>query len=136
MNTVSLLVVEDHAEIQNLLRLWLEPQGYRVVCAASGNEAWRLLQEAEFQLVITDVVMPDGGGIELIRRLRSSGSQAGILAISGGGINVTSPTCLQLAQSEGADALLLKPFKRDQLLTAVRHVLALSADRAGVESPK
>jgi CheY-like chemotaxis protein len=132
MKTVSLLVVEDHAEIQGLLCLWLKAHGYRVACAGSGNQAWKQLQESEFQLVITDVVMPDGDGVELISRLRKAKSSLGILAISGGSLHASSPTYLQLARSVGADALLLKPFKRDQLLTAVQHVLTLVERRNGV----
>jgi DNA-binding NarL/FixJ family response regulator len=80
-------------------------------------------------VVITDVVMPDGDGVELISRLKKAGSPVGILVMSGGSVKAASPTCLQLAQNVGADALLLKPFKPDQLRRAVHHVIEAATRR-------
>jgi DNA-binding NtrC family response regulator len=91
-----------------------------------GNEALKLLKKCRFDLVITDVLMPDGGGVELIAQLKKVRSRVRILAISGGGPHVTSPTCLQLAQSVGAHALLLKPFRAEQLLGSIRQIMQVN----------
>ena len=123
MNRLSILVVDDRQEIRNLLRLWLESNECKVACAEGGNEALKLLKKGGLDLVVTDVLMPDGGGVNLIAQMRKDFSQVRILAISGGGPRVTSPTALQMAQSVGAHALLLKPFGREQLLNAIRHLM-------------
>jgi len=123
MNRLSILVVDDQKDIRTLLRQWLESFSHRVDCAASGNEAWKLLKNRCFDIVITDVLMPDGGGVELIKQLRKARTQTRILAISGGGPQLTSPTCLEFAHGVGAHALLLKPFRQHQLRDAIDKVL-------------
>lgn len=123
MKPLSILVVDDHEPTQRVLQLWLEAHGHRVVCASCGNEAYKLLSAQRVDLVITDVLMPDGNGIDLIAKLKKTQPALCILAISGGGPHVTSSSCLQRAHGVGANALLLKPFKQDQLLSAMRYVL-------------
>jgi CheY-like chemotaxis protein len=123
MSRLSILVVDDRPEIRNLLRLWLESDNCAAACADGGNEALRLLKKTGFDLVVTDVLMPDGGGVDLISQVRTEYPKVRILAISGGGARVKSPTALQMAQSVGAHALLLKPFGREQLLNAIRHLM-------------
>lgn len=123
MNPLSILVVDDHEEIRSLLRQWLESSKHRVECAGSGNEALKRVKDHRFDLVITDVLMPDGSGVDLIAELRKARTKVRILAISGGGPHMTSPSCLQFAQGAGAHALLLKPFRQEQLLSAIQHVL-------------
>ena len=61
--------------------------------------------------------------MDLISEIRKDHAQVRILAISGGGPRVKSPTALQMAQSVGAHALLLKPFGREQLLNSIRHLM-------------
>lgn len=123
MKPLSILVVDDHEPTQRVLQLWLESHGHKVVCAGSGNAAYQLLTTHHVDLVITDVLMPDGNGIDLIAKIKRSQPGLRILAISGGGPHVTSSSCLQRAHTVGANALLLKPFKQDQLLNAMRYVL-------------
>jgi CheY-like chemotaxis protein len=123
MNGLSILVVDDHEEIRSLLRLWLKSRSNRVTCAASGNKALKMAKKCRFDLVITDVMMPDGGGVELISRLKEAHSEVRILAISGGGAQATGQTCLQYAHGVGAHGLLFKPFKGEQLLDAIRHIM-------------
>src|SRR5262245_7068603 len=57
--------------------MWLELCGARVTTAASGNAGWRQFQASRFDLVISDIEMPDGDGYELIRRIRSLPADAG-----------------------------------------------------------
>jgi CheY-like chemotaxis protein len=123
MNRLTILVVDDRPEIRNLLRLWLESDSHTVACADGGNEALKVLKKGGYDLVVTDVLMPEGGGVDLISQLRKDHAHVRILAISGGGPRVKSPTALQMAQSVGAHALLLKPFGREQLLNAIHHLM-------------
>lgn len=135
MKLLSALVVDDHAEIRSILQLWLEAHGHQVACAASGNQALKLFKTSRFDLVVTDVLMPDGGGSELITQLKQARSRARILAISGGGPQVASLTCLEYAQRVGAHALLLKPFKEYQLLNAIRYLFQGDRARDVIKAP-
>jgi CheY-like chemotaxis protein len=125
MKPLSILVVDDDPPTLRVLQLWLEVHGHHVVGAASGKQALAVIESRDIDLVITDVLMPDGDGIELIGRLKRLRPHLRVLAISGGGAHMTSATCLQRAYRAGAHALLLKPFKQDQLLNAMRYVIGV-----------
>lgn len=123
MKALAILVVDDDEPTLRILRQWLETQGHRVATATSGHEALKAIAGTRTDLVITDVLMPDGNGLDLIGNLKKSRPEVRILAISGGGPHVTSSSCLVRAHHSGAHALLLKPFKPDQLLEAMRYVM-------------
>jgi CheY-like chemotaxis protein len=123
MGPLSILVVDDDAPTQRVLQLWLQLHGHDVSCAGGGHEALGVLDSRHVDLVITDVLMPDGDGIELIVRLKQRQPHLRVLAVSGGGPHLASTTCLERAHAAGAHALLLKPFKQDQLLHAMRYVI-------------
>ncbi len=123
MTPLSILVVDDDVPTQRVLQVWLERHGHRVDCADGGHQALTVLETHRMDLVITDVVMPDGDGIELIAELKKRQPHLRVLAVSGGGAHLASTTCLERAHAAGAHALLLKPFKQDQLLHAMLYVL-------------
>lgn len=89
------------------------------MCASTGHAASQLLKKKHFDLVITDIIMSDGDGLELILELKQTQPSVRLLAISGGGRHLQAGDCLKMARTFGAHALLLKPFNRDQLLAAV-----------------
>lgn len=135
MKSLSILVVDDDEPTQRVLQLWLELHGHAVTCANGGHAALGALRAGTFDLVITDVLMPDGDGLELITNVRRHDPELAVLAISGGGAHVASSTCLQRAHSAGAQALLLKPFKQDQLLNAMRYVLGIDLTAPEIARP-
>jgi DNA-binding response OmpR family regulator len=114
----SILVVEDEDHLREAIGAMLALDGYDVSFATSGKEAVRLCQERAMDLVITDLVMPDMDGLELIRSLRLSHSNLPVLAISG-----ASKDLLEMATALGAVGALQKPFARDDLLAIVRTIL-------------
>ena len=67
---MRVLLAEDDAVMRLLLRSLLEAWGYQVVVARDGAEAWRLFDQDEFSFVLTDWIMPEMDGPELIRRIR------------------------------------------------------------------
>ncbi|MEG4305723.1 response regulator [Microcoleus sp. D3_18a_C4] len=67
-----ILVVDDEADCQTVLAMYLESQGYRVECANSGVEALSIFENAPPDLVISDVMMPEMDGFEFCRRLRTT----------------------------------------------------------------
>jgi len=124
MNPLSVLVADDEDGIRLLLEQWLKPLGHTVTCVSSGTEAIKRFTGERFDLVVTDILMPDGDGVKLIEALKKIQPAAHILAISGGGRHVAGNDCLKIARGLGADVAILKPFKRDQFLAAVDQALA------------
>jgi CheY-like chemotaxis protein len=90
---------------------------YALLCALSLPDALR------FDVVVTDIFMPEEDGIELIQNLRRQRSDLPIVAFSGGGSH-HDLSALQVAAAFGAGVVLQKPFSGDELVTAIRRVLA------------
>ena len=127
---LSILVADDEESIRHLLGSWLESRGHTVVSVANAQDATRCLREQRFDLVITDVVMPDGDGFELIGAFRKAQSETRILAISGGGRFLQGTDCLKIALGLGAHAVLMKPFGWDQLQAGIDQALLTSESNA------
>lgn len=127
MNPLSIVVADDLREIQQLVSLWLGAEGHSVVCASGGNEVARLLKERPFDLVITDMLMPDGDGVEVLTTLKKMHPRTRVLAISGGGTYLRAHDVLTVARGFGANGVLTKPFNRVQLLASIRDVMEAGA---------
>lgn len=119
---LAIIVADDVEEIVRLLQQYLEDAGHTVACVSTGHEVIRLLRKQHFDLVITDVLMPDGDGLDVIVATKRDYSRTRVLAISGGGKYMVAGDCLRIAKGVGAHGLLLKPFNRQQLLAAVEQV--------------
>ena len=124
---LSILVADDEAGIRELLVYWLQIRGHTVTAAGSANEAMRLFQNQRFDLLITDIVMPDGDGFELIAALRKEQPAARIVAISGGGRYLQGANCLKIARGLGAHAVVMKPFNWQQLQTGIELAMPANA---------
>src|SRR5688572_28521782 len=120
---VSIVVADDVVEIQQLLQQWLRDIGCVVTCVSTGREAVRVLRTMHVDMVITDVLMPDGDGLEVISELKSAQPSVRIIAMSGGGNHLRAAECLKFASGLGAHGVLMKPFNRDQLLEFVAQQL-------------
>ncbi len=123
MDDRSILVVEDDDGMRAVVRVALEQAGCRVTTAANGVEATRLLEDERFGLVLTDVLMPDKDGIEVISELRRRFPELPVIAMSGGG-RLPRDGYLAIARHLGAHAILQKPFTVDELLATVDRLLA------------
>lgn len=115
----SILVVDDEDDIRVLLKIWLSEAGHHVVSVAGTKEALQELKSRSFDLVVTDILMPGGDGLDLITGLKAKQPAIRVLAISGGGRYLEGENCLKLARGWGAHAGLIKPFDRGQLLAAI-----------------
>jgi CheY-like chemotaxis protein len=98
----------------------------------SGSEALTALSLLHFDLVITDVLMPDVSGLDVIRRLKQTQPWVKVLAISGGGRFVNASDCVAQAKEIGADDVLLKPFDETQLQQRVRSLMGVPEGSADV----
>lgn len=126
----KILVAEDDADIVELLRLYLENEGYRVLSASNGVEALELAERERFDLAVLDIMMPRMNGLELARRLREK-STLPILILSAK--NQDSDKILGL--NLGADDYMTKPFNPLEILARVRALLRRVHELGGGRLP-
>ena len=124
MSPLSILVADDEEDIRLLLEQWLQPMGHTVLTARNGTEALKLIGKNHVDLIVTDVLMPDGDGLTVINGVKKTQPDARVLAISGGGHYMDSREYLRIAEGFGADAAIMKPFNRDQFLEAIGRAMA------------
>lgn len=117
----SVLLVEDNADLRQLMQTALEDDGFAVDSAPDGLTALALQRNSPADVVVTDIFLPAGDGIETIIALRRDFPSARIVAISGGAGSMNIDY-LPLALKLGADKALAKPFGIDELTAVVREV--------------
>jgi len=120
----KILLVDDDPDIRSLLKIMLTGQGHEVVEATDGTQALRQAEAEPFDLVLTDLIMPDKEGIETIMELRKKFPRIRIIAMSGGGVG-RQEDYLGLAGKLGAMRTLAKPFGIQELNEAVDAVLGV-----------
>ena len=116
-----ILLIDDDAAVRATVRHLLERAGYEIVEAGDGREGSRMLDGVD--LVITDLLMPEVDGVDLLGIIRREGLTLPVIAMSGGG-KVDSKSYLDVARALGAFATIAKPFELDHLLATVRDALA------------
>lgn len=129
----SVLIIEDDDFVKNMLKQTFERAGYMVETAENGLAGIKRYQSRQslfepFDVVITDLIMPDMEGIETIAALRKNNPKVKVIAISGGGKN-RSEDYLNLAQKLGAKKTFTKPVDRDALLKAVKNLIDESSEK-------
>ena len=120
----TILLVDDDPQVQTALTIALEQAGHQVSQVNNGRQALRQLRAQFVDLVITDILMPEVDGLELIRLLRREFPGTKILAISGGAARLPGLDMLQLARALGADRLLSKPSRNQELLSQITELLS------------
>jgi DNA-binding response OmpR family regulator len=121
----EILVIDDDGDIRSLVTNILDAAGHRTREASNGDDGMALCRARRPMLVITDIVMPEKEGLELIRDLSREMPDVPILAMTG----ATNPAVyLRAAALFGAVALLSKPFEPEELLRAVEAALRRAAD--------
>jgi DNA-binding NtrC family response regulator len=125
--TKSVLVVDDEPGMQMALKTNFQREGWRVDVAGGGREALRKLQNQHFPLVVTDVRMPDGDGLQLMRSLRASNPSTAVIVLTAFG---SVPEAVQ-AMRGGACDYLTKPISFEELQSAVERVLRRAGSPSG-----
>jgi DNA-binding NtrC family response regulator len=118
-----ILLIDDDESFRTMLRLTLTHFGYTVIEARNGKEGLELFKEANADLVITDIVMPEKEGLEVLMELRTKQlPPVKVIAISGGARKTTADN-LRMAKLLGAAKVLAKPFSTEVLVAAINELL-------------
>lgn len=118
-----ILVIDDNPEFRDILRTHLEANGHRTVLAGNGEQGLTLLKRGGIDIVLTDILMPQRDGVEVLREAKRRWPGLPVIAISGGGW-IGANELLGMAERLGADNILQKPVRRDDLIRAVDEALA------------
>lgn len=118
MAGAHILVVDDEAGLRQLVRLYLEKEGMIVTEAASGREALEKIKENSFDLMILDLMMPDGDGWS-VARVVSQGMDLPMIMLTARGDEIDRLTGFEL----GADDYVVKPFSPRELVARVKALL-------------
>ncbi|MDD3482185.1 sigma-54 dependent transcriptional regulator [Azovibrio restrictus] len=125
------LVVDDEADIRELIDLTLSRMGLAADCAGSVGEAQALLKDNRYQLCLTDMRLPDGDGLQIVRQLSESGSDTPVAVITAYGSAENAVAALKA----GAFDYLAKPVSLEQLRTLVKSALRLPGEAPAEDGP-
>ncbi|MBF0422424.1 MAG: response regulator [Magnetococcales bacterium] len=119
----TILCIDDDPQMGSLMCRILEERGHVVRLVNNGKAGEEILRKQTIELLITDILMPEMDGIELLFKLRALDTCTKVLAISGGGRYIDSSAALDMVRMLGVQYTLRKPFKAEDLLDAVTYVL-------------
>jgi len=129
MDKERILIVDDDKNICELLRLYLEKEGYETAMAHDGESALAVFEEKQFDLVLLDVMMPRVDGWETCRRIRAKGNTP-IIMLTAKGETFDKVLGLEL----GADDYVVKPFDTKEVVARIKAVLRRTGRQARVPS--
>ena len=117
-----ILLIDDDDSLRTMLRLTLSHFGHTVIEARNGKEGLELFARANADLVMTDIVMPEVEGLEVLMELRKKEPPVKIIAMSGGG-RVSATDYLRIARQMGAAQVLAKPFSNEAMMAAINELV-------------
>ncbi len=117
-NQDHILVVDDDLEIRELVKTYLEKNGYIVYTSHNGNQKWKILEHSHIDLIVLDIMLPGTDGLELCRTIRGQ-SKIPIIMLTARGDEMDRVLGLEM----GADDYLAKPFSARELLARIKVIL-------------
>jgi putative two-component system response regulator len=117
--TANILIVDDEPDIGRILSSWLKRAGYDCVTATTGEQAVALLRDGDFQLVVSDIMMPGMSGIDLLTFIKESFPEVAVILVTAVDDRKTAIMTLQL----GAYGYVIKPFDSNEILINVANAL-------------
>ena len=115
--SVPILIVDDEALMRNLLQKILQREGYKTLTAANGTEALNMMASNEVDIVISDLKMPEIDGFALLKELKETYPDVGVIIMTAYGDTYTVKDALLL----GADEYITKPFKSHEITLVVER---------------
>ncbi len=121
-DTKSILVVDDHEDIRNLLSLVLQKEGYEVFLAPNGSEALEIIKNNRLDLILLDVMMPELSGLEVLSNIRGNKdnkvSSIPVMMITA----ASTVSDIDAAVEIGASSYIIKPFRNENLIAMVSAI--------------
>src|SRR5437868_1944931 len=130
MSGETILIVDDEPTIVEVVGLYLQREGFRVLTAADGISALALVEQQRPDLVVLDLMLPGLGGLEVTRRLRASGALP-IIMLTARGEEADRVVGLEL----GADDYVTKPFSSRELVARIKAVLRRTHPETAAAEP-
>ena len=120
--TSHILIVDDELDLRELLAQMLESEGFTVTQAAGGRAALAILKNEKFDLVISDVRMPDGDGVELLKSIKKDSPELPFVIMITGYSDLSETQILGL----GAHSMFMKPFDTDSFIQSIHAAVSLA----------
>jgi DNA-binding response OmpR family regulator len=121
----KILLIDDDEQVLKVMTSFLEREHHQITTAINGRLGISLLEKQQFDLVITDVIMPDQDGIEVLMWFLKQVNRPKIIAMSGGSASLDQNLLLNTCSKLHADKVLSKPFDFATLTSAVSEVLEI-----------
>jgi DNA-binding response OmpR family regulator len=116
---MKILVAEDEAIIQKTIVLRLKKDGHEIIATDNGREAIELIEQHQPDLIITDIMMPFSSGLEIVSKVKQSGSTTPIIVLTSMG----QENVVLEAFNLGADDFIAKPFSPNELSMRVKRLI-------------
>jgi len=126
---MRILLVEDEEQLNKIIKMNLELEGYEVIAVDNGRKALQLVENQHFDLLILDVMLPEVSGFQICEQVRLRNKKVGIIIISAKDTSQDRIQGLKL----GADDYLTKPFNLEELFLRVQNLLKRSIDEVSKE---
>ncbi len=118
----KILLIDDDLNVLKITASYLKKEGHEITTALNGKAGIRLLESSQFDLVITDIIMPEKDGYEVLMWLRKQLNRPKIIAVTGGTAYITTDSILMTSKLFSADKVLSKPFDFETFALTVREV--------------
>jgi two-component system alkaline phosphatase synthesis response regulator PhoP len=125
---MRILLVEDEEQLNKVIKMNLELEGYEVVSCTNGKEALETIKNQFFNLMVLDIMLPEVNGIQICEQVRLRNKQVGIIFISAKDTSQDRINGLKV----GADDYLTKPFVLEELLLRVKNLIKRATEEAEI----
>jgi len=119
----KICLIEDEAMIRETLNRILQKLGHEVVTCSDGAQGLIEITKNSYDIVLTDIIMPEVEGIEILQTVKKVSPTTKVIAMSGGG-RVGNTDFLEIASSLGADAIIYKPVTKTDFMEALNKCLS------------
>lgn len=117
----SVLIVDDEPELRKAMAFDFKRRGCILFEAGCGNDALQIIRTTTIDIVISDVRMPNGSGIDLVKEIRKINPKTPVVLLATGFADLSEPEALQI----GAQALVEKPIDRKRMIEIIEQSLLL-----------
>jgi len=120
-----ILIIDDEADIRFILKTFFTTDGHQVDTAEDGKAGMKLADIHSYDLIITDVIMPNMDGLEVITEIKRKSPESRVIVMTGGTVKVDRELLLSTAKAMRAHRVVAKPLDLKELRTIVNELLAI-----------